>query len=69
MVVVGWILMVEFYFGCVIKLCILEVVCDGKGDCEVQFIEYFKKGDMVKEVEWLLVGLGWLLELLCIVID
>lgn len=58
--------MVVNYFGCVIKVCILDVVWEGVGEQVVELIVYLKKGEMVIEVEWLLVGSGWLLEFLWI---
>ena len=62
MVAAGWRPTVDNYLGRVTKPRILDAVREAKGEQSVQLIDHLKKGDMAREAERLLEGMGWLPE-------
>jgi ParB family chromosome partitioning protein len=62
MAAAGWKPTVDNYLGRATKTRILEALREVKGEQSVQLIDHLKKGDMAREVERLLEGIGWLPE-------
>ena len=62
MAAVGWWPTVDSYLGRVTKGRILQAVSEAKGDTAAERIRPFKKADMAKAAEALLIGTGWLPE-------
>lgn len=60
----GWVPTADNYLGRVTKARILEAVREAKGDDAADRIAHLKKGDMATAAEKLLVGTGWLPEVL-----
>ena len=64
MVAAGWVPTVESYLGRVTKARILGAVREARGERAAQLIDHLKKGEMAEKAQELLVGSGWLPELL-----
>ncbi|MEI9850143.1 MAG: ParB/RepB/Spo0J family partition protein [Sphingomonas sp.] len=60
----GWVATVDSYFGKVTKPRILEAVREAKGDIAAGRITGLRKSDMAVEAERIVVGSGWLPEVL-----
>lgn len=64
MAAVGWVPTVDTYLVRVTKARILDAVREAKGAETAQLIDHLRKPDMAREAERLLVGTGWLPEIL-----
>lgn len=69
MVAAGWTPTVDRYLGRVTKPRIIEAVAEALGAEKAGLIDHLKKGDMAREAERLLDGIGWLPEPLRTPID
>jgi ParB family chromosome partitioning protein len=64
MVAAGWKPTADNYLNRVPKARILEAVREAKGEGTAQLLDHLKKGEMATEAERLLMGCGWLPEVL-----
>jgi hypothetical protein len=66
MVDAGWEWTVDTYLNRVPKARILEAVREAKGEGTAQLLDHLEKGEMATEAERLLIGFGWLPEVLLV---